>query len=110
MAGTCAEYDWNTSPIDETTLNHAPHSLYGSCKLALHLVLESFAKQMGVSHAWGRIFYLFGPYENAQRFVPAIIRGLLRRSPSRALMESKFGISSMWSMLQKLLSSCWIVK
>lgn len=81
MAGTCAEYNWNASPIDETTMTHAPHSLYGSCKLALHLVLESFASQMGISHAWGRVFYLFGPHESSQRFVPVIIRGLLKKEP-----------------------------
>ncbi len=81
MAGTCAEYDWSASEFSERTTPCKPASLYGSCKLALQIILESFARQMGLSQAWGRIFYLYGPHENAHRFIPSIIGGLLKNEP-----------------------------
>lgn len=67
VAGTCAEDD--------------PHTLYGACKLALHQILGPLSKQKGFSQAWGRIFYLYGPHEYPQRFVPSIIQGLLSGNP-----------------------------
>lgn len=77
LAGTCAEYDWNLSAFSENS-PCVPHSLYGSCKSALHSVLGPLAKQLGFSQAWGRIFYLYGPHEYSQRFVPSVIQGLIR--------------------------------
>ncbi len=79
LAGTCAEYDWNSTEFSESKTPCRPHTLYGSCKLALHLLMESLAAQMGFSQAWGRIFYLYGPHEYPQRFIPALINGLLQK-------------------------------
>jgi nucleoside-diphosphate-sugar epimerase len=81
VAGTCAEYDWNYEELSESNTPCQPHTLYGSCKLALHLILNALASQMKFSHAWGRIFYLYGPHESPQRFIPAIITGLLNQNP-----------------------------
>lgn len=81
MAGTCAEYDWGASLLSEKETACLPHSLYGTSKLALHLLLQSLAQQIGFSQAWGRIFYLYGPHEYPQRFIPAIIKGLLQKAP-----------------------------
>jgi nucleoside-diphosphate-sugar epimerase len=79
LSGTCAEYDWGSSEFIEGKTPCLPQTLYGASKLALHLILESLAKQMGFSQAWGRIFYLYGPHEYPQRFVPAVINGLLQK-------------------------------
>jgi nucleoside-diphosphate-sugar epimerase len=79
FSGTCAEYDWGASTFIESQTPCHPRTVYGSSKLALHLVLQSLAKEMGFSQAWGRIFYLYGPNEYPQRFVPAVIRGLLQK-------------------------------
>lgn len=79
MAGTCAEYDWNETEFSESKTLCRPRSLYGSSKLALHLLLESLAKQMGFSQAWGRIFYPYGPHEYTARFIPTIINGVLKK-------------------------------
>lgn len=78
FSGTCAEYDWNSLEFDEGALC-LPKSLYGSSKLALQLIVEALAKEIGFSQAWGRIFYLYGPYEYPERFVPSIIQGLLQK-------------------------------
>jgi nucleoside-diphosphate-sugar epimerase len=49
----------------------------------VHLLLESFASQFGVSAAWGRIFYLYGPHENVRRFVPYVITSILNHQSAR---------------------------
>lgn len=81
FAGTCAEYDWSAAEFVEGKTLCLPRNVYGASKLALHLLLDSLSKQFGFSQAWGRIFYLYGPYEHPQRFVPAVIRGLLQKMP-----------------------------
>lgn len=80
VAGTCAEYDWNLEDFSEQATPR-PHSLYGSCKLSLHLLLDALSKQLGFSSAHGRIFFVYGPYEDPKRLVPTVINGLLKREP-----------------------------
>lgn len=79
MAGTCFEYDLTNSPLNEQNTPLKPATLYGASKLSLNHVVESYARQMNVSAAWARIFYLYGPHEYPQRFVPSIINGLLKK-------------------------------
>jgi nucleoside-diphosphate-sugar epimerase len=81
FSGTCAEYDWSASTFEEHITPCLPHTLYGSSKLALQGMLGAYAKEVGLSAAWGRIFYLYGTGEYAQRFVPAVINGLLQKKP-----------------------------
>jgi nucleoside-diphosphate-sugar epimerase len=78
-AGTCAEYDWESSDkiLSEATSLIAPVSRYGRAKNDLHRYLADLGKLHGVSYAWGRIFYLFGPGERAERFVPTAIKTIL---------------------------------
>ena len=37
----------------------------------------AFAQEAGISFAWGRIFFLYGPREHANRLVSAVARSLL---------------------------------
>ncbi|NCB38068.1 MAG: NAD-dependent epimerase/dehydratase family protein [Erysipelotrichia bacterium] len=78
MVGTCAEYSWKNGVCIEDQTRLEPSTVYGSCKLAMYEILKSYAKVKGLSWAWGRIFFTFGPYENPARFVPAIIKPLLQ--------------------------------
>ncbi len=78
VAGTCAEYDWDSDCCSETTTALAPTTLYGSCKHALQLILSAFAAQQGLSLAWGRIFFLYGPNEDPARLVASVIQSLLK--------------------------------
>jgi nucleoside-diphosphate-sugar epimerase len=55
-----------------------PATLYGAAKHGLHVVSRAFAEQAGVSLAWGRVFFLYGPFEAPGRFVPSIVLPLLR--------------------------------
>jgi nucleoside-diphosphate-sugar epimerase len=83
MAGTCAEYRWGAELLrdQDTSLEPAsslePATLYGACKHATHVVATAVAEQLGVSLAWGRIFFLYGPGEPSGRLVSSVVRGLL---------------------------------
>jgi nucleoside-diphosphate-sugar epimerase len=81
-AGTCAEYDWSHGYCCERATPLVPRTLYGSCKHALRLMAESYLTQRQISFAWGRLFFLFGPHEHPQRFVPSVIRALLACQPA----------------------------
>jgi nucleoside-diphosphate-sugar epimerase len=81
-AGSCTEYDWSHSVFreDETPLN--PATLYGTAKDATRRLVGAICAQHRVSHAWGRIFFLFGAGENRARLVPTLIDALRgRRDP-----------------------------
>jgi len=77
MAGTCAEYDWKYGYCSEEATPLAPSTLYGACKNATQHVLKEYSKVTGLSSAWGRIFFLYGPFENPCRLVPSVILNLL---------------------------------
>jgi len=68
--------------LSEQNTPTRPRTLYGACKNSLRDVAERFAAQAGMSFAWGRIFFLFGPDEHPDRFVPSIIRPLRRGEPA----------------------------
>jgi len=81
MAGSCVEYDWSrsgvcmerSSPLADQGGTLTP---YAATKIALQKTLAKFAGE-GLSSAWGRIFFQFGPYEHPDRLVPSVIRHLL---------------------------------
>jgi nucleoside-diphosphate-sugar epimerase len=81
MAGTCAEYEWTRSVYVEQD-PCVPRTLYGAAKHGLRVVAESFAAEHGLSFAWGRLFFVYGPGEVPGRFVPAIVRKLLAGEPA----------------------------
>ncbi len=83
FAGTCAEYDWNTPDLSETSTPMRPATLYGSCKNALRQIVGSYAPKAGFDWAWGRIFLLYGPFEHPDRFVPSVIRSIIRGQPAK---------------------------
>ena len=59
-AGTCAEY--------------GPSTLYRTAKDATRRGLEAYAAKAGLSFAWGRVFFPYGPGERPQRVVAAAAR------------------------------------
>lgn len=77
-AGTCAEYEWgHDEPCSEASTPQRPATLYGACKHALRLMIEAYSRQEGVSAAWGRVFFLYGPHEHPDRLVASAIRSAL---------------------------------
>ncbi len=81
FAGSCAEYDWTEGHCREDSTPLRPQGLYGVSKHALRLLVEEAARRAGISCAWGRIFFLYGPDEQPGRLVPSIVRSQLRNEP-----------------------------
>ncbi len=82
LAGTCYEYDWRFGYCSEDVTPIAPDTFYGTCKHALHDLTRGFGAISGLSVAWGRIFFLYGPREHPQRLVSSVIRSLLLGQPA----------------------------
>jgi nucleoside-diphosphate-sugar epimerase len=82
FAGTCAEYEWKEAILSEATTPLLPATLYGICKNALQSVFTAATAKAGVSSAWGRVFFLYGPYESPTRLVPAVILPMLKGEPA----------------------------
>ncbi len=76
--GTCAEYAADAGTAIEGITPERPWTLYGECKLALARILADFSARQHFGSAWARLFYLFGPGESPQRFVPSLVRSLAR--------------------------------
>lgn len=84
LAGSCAEYDWTAEqPLAEDSPRR-PATPYGVCKNALGDLAESYRREVGLSAAWGRIFFLYGPGEAENRLVASVIRALLAGEPAQA--------------------------
>jgi nucleoside-diphosphate-sugar epimerase len=83
MAGSCAEYDWKFDYCSEALTPCRPATFYGACKHAAHVLLDAWSQRSGISSAWGRIFYLYGPGEPPSRLVPSVIGSLLRDEPAQ---------------------------
>jgi nucleoside-diphosphate-sugar epimerase len=79
MAGTCAEYEWSEERgrLSEATTPLRPATLYGECKNALQGMLAAFAREAGLSSAWGRVFLLYGPGEHPSKLVGSVVKALL---------------------------------
>lgn len=85
--GTCAEYAWGSDePLSEYRSLIEPSTLYGACKDATRRALEAFGKDTGMSTAWARLGMLYGPGENAARFVASLASAYA--SGDRARMSS----------------------
>jgi nucleoside-diphosphate-sugar epimerase len=83
MAGSSAEYDWHSGICLESSTPLRAATLYGSAKHALQTLATAYLRECGVSFAWGRIFFLYGPGEDSRRLVPTVIQKLLakRKTP-----------------------------
>ncbi len=75
--GTCFEYDWSYPVANEASTPCRPGTLYGAAKLSLGLTGERYAQTVGMSFAWARYNFLYGPNERPERLVPAAIRAFL---------------------------------
>jgi nucleoside-diphosphate-sugar epimerase len=83
IAGTCAEYDWSqVGRCVEGSSPLAPQTLYGASKDALRRVAQAWARERGISLAWGRVFFVFGEREWPERLVPSVARAVLAGRPA----------------------------
>jgi nucleoside-diphosphate-sugar epimerase len=77
ISGTGTEYDWRYGNCVEDLTPLAADSPYTVCKQALHSMASVMARCAGVSLAWGRVFWLYGPHEHPARLVASVITALL---------------------------------
>jgi nucleoside-diphosphate-sugar epimerase len=80
LDGTCAEYDWAYSHLDEMETPLNPATLYGRSKLALARLLTS-EHLSPLSIGWARIFFPFGPYDKPDRLLSQVIDGVAAGHP-----------------------------
>jgi nucleoside-diphosphate-sugar epimerase len=78
LAGTCFEYDARYGFCSEALTALRPSTFYGVCKSSLQQMMTAYSEQSGLSIAWGRIFFLYGPFEPPGRLVSSVVAGLLR--------------------------------
>jgi len=81
-AGSCAEYDCRAGECKEDTTPLLPANLYGASKHALEVILHSSNQQTGLSSAWGRIFFSYGPHDHPSRLVAYVVHSLLEGEPA----------------------------
>lgn len=77
VCGSGYEYDWTHGYCHEARTPTNPDTVYGQCKQALNLLLQAYAASNGLSLAWGRVFFLYGPHEHPDRLVSSVIRKVL---------------------------------
>ena len=75
--GTCLEYAVSSEPMSEDAPLR-PWTVYGASKAALFVAASAWARIEGVSFAWARLYYPFGPREADYRLIPAVTTALLR--------------------------------
>lgn len=76
-AGTCFEYDMDGGMLLRESSTTRPGSLYAAAKLAMCDMGQKIAPRKGAKFSWGRVFYPYGPQEDARRGVPGLINALL---------------------------------
>lgn len=82
ICGSGYEYDWAHGYCTENLTPCTPNTVYGACKNALHEMVRAYAGQAGLSLAWPRVFFLYGPGEHPDRLVASVIRALLCGQPA----------------------------
>lgn len=82
IGGSCYEYDWRYGYCNEQLTPRQPDTLYGAAKHGLAETLLGYCTASGLSGAWGRMFFLYGPNENPRRLVPSVILSLLKGEPA----------------------------
>lgn len=75
-SGSCAEYDWSgDAPFAEDS-PLVPQGLYGIAKARTGQAVVEAAPALGLTLAWARIFFVYGPGEPPGRLLGDLIAGL----------------------------------
>ena len=85
--GSQAEYGPCQNKVDEAVLTK-PTTLYGMTKLSSCLLSEKLCQELGLRHAWLRLFSAYGPTDNPDWLIPYLIKTLLaKQKPSLTAAE-----------------------
>ena len=80
--GTCFEYESSPGLLSESSETR-PNTMYAASKLGLAMALEQVGRLGGMSTAWARLFYLYGPREDPRRLVPSVVSSLTKGEEAR---------------------------
>jgi len=80
VVGSAAEYSWQQSYLDDRRTPLAPVTAYGRAKRDLFLAVSG-AEFSGLSIGWGRLFWLFGPRDKADKLLCHVIDALAEGRP-----------------------------
>ncbi|PIT74714.1 NAD(P)-dependent oxidoreductase [Limnohabitans sp. JirII-31] len=80
--GSQAEYGPCQNKIDEKEKT-SPTTLYGVSKLAACNLSERLCQELGLRHAWLRLFSSFGPNDNSDWLIPYLIKTLFANGKPR---------------------------
>lgn len=78
FTGTCFEYEWKSGIFTEDETPLEASRLYGVAKSSLYKLSSAWSKNINLSFAWGRVFFLYGRGERDSRIVPYIVDSLLK--------------------------------
>jgi nucleoside-diphosphate-sugar epimerase len=84
ISGSCYEYDWRYGYCVDGVTPCEPDTLYGASKDALRRAFLAYCAASGLSGAWGRAFFMYGPRENPSRLVSSVILALLKGSEAKS--------------------------
>jgi nucleoside-diphosphate-sugar epimerase len=82
VVGSSNEYDWSYGVCRVGITPMRPWTVYGAAKQALHVALAAYARQLGLSFVWPRIFFVYGPRENETRLAASVAKALIRGYPA----------------------------
>ncbi len=82
LVGSVFEYDWSGGACSERRTALRPRTLYGTCKSALSTIVPAAGPSLGLSCAWARVFWLYGPHEPRGRLVSSVIENVLGGRPA----------------------------
>lgn len=77
-AGSQAEYGVVSNMIDEQTVAN-PKIAYGMAKLSTYMLTKKLCNQYGIEHIWGRVFSVYGTYDNDNTLINYVIDSFNRR-------------------------------
>jgi nucleoside-diphosphate-sugar epimerase len=77
QVGSSSEYGQKNKPMKETDLLE-PNNFYAASKAAATFIAQIFSKNFLLPIVIVRPFSVYGPYEENKRFVPTIIRQLIK--------------------------------
>lgn len=78
ITGSCYEYDWRYGYCNEELTPATANTFYGRAKNSLREAFTGYCAASGLSGAWGRLFFLYGPRENPRRLVSSLALSLLK--------------------------------
>jgi nucleoside-diphosphate-sugar epimerase len=82
--GTCYEYDWPANgDCSEAETPVVGHTLYDIAKTSCRGVLDALFAAHGLDFAWARLFFLYGPDEDARRLVASVAKALVKGEAAR---------------------------